>query len=119
MKEGPLLYIAQREEESAKGVAKKGRQRECELGGALGNKRSNRLGESVGVSCRHPPIFLTPSSFSGNLVVKSVFLVVKRHLEVLKVVKDPRTLGLDLPIKSLVRNRLDKNFHFVYSFGVL
>jgi len=28
VKEGPLLYIAQREEESAKGVAKKGRQRE-------------------------------------------------------------------------------------------
>ena len=52
-------------------------------------------------------------------MVKSVFLVVKRHLEVLKVVKDPRTLGLDLPIKSLVRKRLDKNYHFVYSFGVL
>ena len=52
-------------------------------------------------------------------MVKSVFLVVKRHLEVLKVVKDPRTLGLDLPIKSLVRKRLDKIFHFVYSFGVL
>ena len=47
VKEGPLLRITQREEESAKGVAKKGRQRECELGGALDNKRSNRLGESV------------------------------------------------------------------------
>jgi len=35
-------------------------------------------------------------------VVKSEFLVIKRHLEDLEVVKDPGTLGLDLPIKSLV-----------------
>jgi len=69
------------------------------------------MGESRRVSCRHPPIFLTPSTFSGNLVVKSVFLVLKRHLEDLEPAKDPGTWGLIRPIKDLVFIRTDRAKH--------